>query len=196
MFNPGHGGAEKSAGAVRKRVPFALIGCCVAFGAITPSSAAVSGPGSGSEGPISWRYQAFWCDTAALRGVGRLTAGVGGAGVTAHPGFGALRASFRSGASGLAIERYQLRNVISNSHSVVSRGIPETAVRSSDRTCSKNASWIESATTKTTPPSGPTDARRLFQLALALAAAYVLFLVARFWTTREHRGRVGSAARS
>lgn len=45
-------------------------------------------------------------------------------------------------------------------------------------------------------PSAPTDARRLLQLAVVLGAAYVLFLVAWFWGTRGHRGRVGSAARS
>jgi hypothetical protein len=196
MFRPGRRGTAKPAGAVRTRVSFTLIGCCFILGTTTAAAAAVSGPGPGSEGTISGRYQAIGCDTAAERDFGQVRAGADGARSTAYPGYGALRGRFRSRQSSPAIARYQSRNVISNSQSVVSTEIPAPAPRSADRTCLRNAISIAFSTSKTTPPGGPTDARRLFQLAVALAAAYVLFLVTWFWATREHRGRVGSAARS
>jgi hypothetical protein len=40
------------------------------------------------------------------------------------------------------------------------------------------------------------EARFLLQLAVAFAAAYVLFLGVWFWGTRSRRSRVGSAVRS
>jgi hypothetical protein len=42
----------------------------------------------------------------------------------------------------------------------------------------------------------PSDGRRLFQIAVAFALAYVVFLTVWFWGTRERRSRVGRAARS
>ena len=43
---------------------------------------------------------------------------------------------------------------------------------------------------------GSADGRLLFQLGVAFAVAYALFLAAWFWGTRERRSRVGGAARS
>jgi hypothetical protein len=51
------------------------------------------------------------------------------------------------------------------------------------------------AITPSTDTSNP-DGRRLFQLGIAFAAAYVLFLAVWFWGTRDRRSRVGGAARS
>lgn len=196
MVTTGRTRTAKPVGAVLKRAPLVLIGCCVVFGATTPASAAVSGSKSASEAPVSGRYQAILCDIATPGGFGSIAAGVDSAPGTASHGFRALDASFRSRASVPAIARYQPRNVISNSHWTVSSQIPATIIRSVDGTCIRNAFEISSVTSKETAPSARTDARRLFQLAVALAAAYVLFLVAWFWATRQHRGRVGSAARS
>jgi hypothetical protein len=44
--------------------------------------------------------------------------------------------------------------------------------------------------------NGSADGRLLFQLGVAFALAYVLFVAAWFWGTRDRRSRVGGAARS
>ena len=178
------------------RSGWAVIGCCVVFGAVAASSAAASGPPNASRGPISWRYQAIQCDTAHRADLARAAATEPSALAAAHPGFPALRGRFPSRETGPAIARYQLRNVISESRWIVSPGI---AVEPVDHRL-EHASITSFASHRDRParqaPSAPTDARRLLQLAVVLGAAYVLFLVAWFWGTREHRGRVGSAARS
>jgi hypothetical protein len=78
--------------------------------------------------------------------------------------------------------RYQSSEVVSNSGLRFSEKTPINLARSDGKTCIQNVRGIS-------------DAKLLFQLAVALAAAYLLFLAAWFWGTRERRARVGSAAR-
>jgi hypothetical protein len=196
MVDPGRGDTAKRLSAVLKRGPLVVIGCCVALGGAAPARAAVSGPIRASEGLVSGRYQVVPCDTAATGALDRMAVGRRTALAVGNPGFPALGAGFSSGESRQGNTRYQLRNVISNSRWAVLIEIPAATARSAVRTCVDNTGQISRASSKTTAPSAPSDARRLFQLAVALAAAYVLFLAAWFWGTRERRGRVGSAARS
>jgi hypothetical protein len=172
-----------------------VIGCCVALGGAVPSLAAAAGPLPASEGPISARYQAIRCDTALSGGSARVAAGRRTELVGVNPGFPPFHDHFPSHESRQTIARYQLRDVISDSPFIVSREISDRTARSTVRTCVENAIDIPSKSSKEAAAIAPTDARRLFQLAVALAAIYVLFLVAWFWGTREHRSRVGSAAR-
>jgi hypothetical protein len=68
-----------------------------------------------------------------------------------------------------------------------------TRGRSSTGSCTTIASSIASSTFET---SLQQDGRRLLQIAVAFAIAYVVFLTVWFWSTRERRTRVGRAARS
>jgi hypothetical protein len=196
MVDPGRDSTPARSGTVRKRGLPVVIGCCVVLGGATAASAAVSGPKTGSEGAISGRYQTIRCDTAAWGGSRR-------ASVVASPAlapgllvFPAVGGGFRSHENRSGIARYQLTKVISDSGWIVSNELPTTAVRPTVATCADNAIRISSVPSRQSAPGGSSDARRLFQLAIALAAVYVVFLAAWFWATREHRSRVGSAARS
>lgn len=173
-----------------------VIGCCVVLGGATAASAAVSGPKTGSEDAISGRYQTISCDTAGRGGSGQVPAGVGAALAPALLVYPAVGGGFRSHENRSRITRYRLSKVISDNRWIVSSEIPTTAVRSSIRTCAHNAVETSSAPSRDSAPGASSDARRLFQLAIALATVYVLFLAAWFWATRGHRSRVGSAARS
>ena len=179
-----------------KRGPLVVIGCCVALGGATPALAVASGPTSAVGGPISARYQAIRCDTAPWGDSARVAVGADSALAAAHTGFPALRGRFPSRESCSAITRYQLRKVVSNSQRIVSLELLATPAQYIARTHVNTSRYISSVPSQETAPISPTDARRLFQLAVALAAAYVLFLAAWFWGTRERRSRFGSAARS
>jgi hypothetical protein len=66
-------------------------------------------------------------------------------------------------------------------------------VPSAPESCRRIAASIAPTSFET---SIPADGRRLFQIAVAFALAYVVFLTVWFWGTRERRSRVGRAARS
>jgi hypothetical protein len=66
-------------------------------------------------------------------------------------------------------------------------------VQMASRTCLDTATWIPPAFSGRITPAESTF---LLQLAAAFGAAYVLFLAAWFWSTRDRRSRVGSAVRS
>lgn len=196
MVDPGRDTTPARLGTVRRRGLPVVIGCCVFLGGATAASAAVSGPKTDSKGLISGRYQTISCDTAARGGSARVSGRVGTALAPSLLVFPAVGRGFRSHETGSGITRYQLSKVISDNRRIVSNEIPMAAVRSSVGTCADNAVQIASAPSRESTPGASSDARRLFQLAIALAAVYVLFLAAWFWATRQHRGRVGSAARS
>jgi hypothetical protein len=195
MVDPGRDSTPARVGTVRKRGLPVVIGCCVVLGGATAASAAVSGPATGSEGAISGRYQTIACDTAGRGGSARVQVGAGTPLAPALLVFPAVGGGLRSHESRSGITRYQLSKVISDNRWIVSNEIPTTAVRSTVETCADNAIRISSVPSRESAPGGSSDARRLFQLAIALAAVYVVFLAAWFWATREHRSRVGSAAR-
>jgi hypothetical protein len=153
------------------------------------ASGAVDNP---SKGFVSARYQAKSCDTADTAAQERTRLGQFAA---AGPDL-APRATIRPGmrpGSRVSPLQYQLRNSIlerAHSHSHTFR---TTEAVNSAGSCSTISSSIASTTFET---SIPEDGRRLLQLAVAFAIAYVIFLTAWFWGTRERRSRVGRAARS
>lgn len=196
MVEPGRGTAPARLGTVRKRWPLVVIGCCLVLGGTTPASAALPGARTASMGPISGRYQTILCDTAPWSSSARVPGDANTALAAAGLVFSASGDRFRSRETRMAITRYQLRTVISDNRWIVSNQIPFTTVRSTAGTCVNNGNRISPASSSKTASTGTTDARRLFQLAVGLAAVYVLFLAAWFWGTRERRSRVGSAARS
>jgi hypothetical protein len=89
--------------------------------------------------------------------------------------------------------QYQLRTSILERTDYHSRTFRTTDAVNLDGSCSTTTSSIASTTFET---SIPEDGRRLLQLAVAFAIAYVIFLTAWIWGTRERRSRVGRAARS
>lgn len=173
-----------------------VAGCSLALGAAAPASGAVSGPKSGLDRLVSPRYQAVWCDTATGRASGRAQPGPPGVSSGENRALSASSHRFPALGTRLASTGYQPRNVISKSGLEVSPWISVESAIFTLSTCSSNVREISSASPKTTDPGTSTDAKILFQLAVALAAVYLLFLAAWFRATRERRGRVGSAARS
>jgi hypothetical protein len=89
--------------------------------------------------------------------------------------------------------QYQLRTSIPGSLQTVSQTISSHPLPSAPDSCRRIAASIAPTTFETSIPS---DGRRLFQIAVAFALAYVVFLTVWFWGTRERRSRVGRAARS
>jgi hypothetical protein len=89
--------------------------------------------------------------------------------------------------------QYQLRNAIPQRFNSHSHHFQTDAAATLTGSCSAIESSIASTTFET---SIPEDGRRLLQLAVAFAIAYVIFLTAWFLGTRERRSRVGRAARS
>jgi hypothetical protein len=89
--------------------------------------------------------------------------------------------------------QYQLHNAIPHYSHALSRAIPAHQVPSVPESCRRIAASIAPASFET---SSLSDGRRLFQIAVAFALSYVVFLTVWFWATRERRSRVGRAARS
>jgi hypothetical protein len=170
----------------------ALAACLVAAGPARAAPAAVGGVKTTSNPLVSSRYQAFSCDTAAVRASSQRPAvaeGAHGAHAAQQAGTGPI-SGLKSARAGL---QYQMRKAIPHSSRVDSIGFQRRERSLSSRSCSQNASPISETSLE---PSLPADGRRLLQLALAFALAYVVFLTAWFWSTRERRSRVGRAARS
>jgi hypothetical protein len=196
MVEPADGSTSEREGTVRARGLSLTVARGVVLGGVAAALAAASWPAAASAALISARYQAIPCDTAPRSGSAPLPVGANTGLTATHLAFPASAGRFRLYENRSGISRYQLLKVISNGKQAVSRAIPITTVQSGIRTCVDNASQISKSSTGETAAITPADARRLFQLALALAFAYILFLAAWFWGTRERRSRVGSAARS
>jgi hypothetical protein len=183
--------AAKRVGAAYTRRVLLVIGCCGLLGAAMPALAGASRPANASRSPSSARYQAVWCDTTpSSAAVGRQSAPGG-----AQPDFSASHGRSASRETRLTTGRYQPLKVISDNQWIVSLGIPMKTTGSTVETCVWNPARISSVSSGEASIT-PADARRLIQLAVALAAAYILFLAAWFWGTRQRRSRVGTAARS
>jgi len=175
----------------------------LAAAASVAAPAAVAGAPGGSGGPqmtskglVSARYQAFGCDTAAA-GTSASRSGGAEAFVPAVPsGNGATTHRFGRFAaleSGVAQLQYQLHNLIPHNLHRVSNTISSHPLPSTPGSCRRIAASIAPTRFEASIPS---DGRRLFQIAVAFALAYVVFLTVWFWGTRERRSRVGRAARS
>jgi hypothetical protein len=179
----------KRFGTVRKQRVLVVIGCCALFAG--PAAASAAKPSS--EGVVLARYQAVSRDTAT--DLERLGSGQvpGGAMREQHARIPAIYLDLRAQERCSTFSRYQSREAISNSREVVSFAFPTSRVRSTSKECTDTASWIPN---RVAGRISPTEARFLLQLAGAFAAAYVLFLAAWLWGTRDRRSRVGSAVRS
>jgi len=157
----------------------------------TPTRA-IGGVQNASKGLVSARYQGKSCDTAARIAGNRRSA----VQLTANRREPAAQAAIRPLAplgSASSLLQYQLHNAIPQDVVSHSHGFRTTAAATSTGSCPAIGSSIASTTFET---SIPEDGRRLLQLAVAFAIAYVIFLTAWFWSTRERRSRVGRAARS
>lgn len=141
---------------------------------------------------VSTRYQASGCDTAAVRAADRpLSPAAFGAPAQLAPRAENHPAAAVS-STGMRLQ-YQPQKAIPHSSQRHLRSFSSKEQTISHRSCSRTASSISEGTFE---PSLPADGRRLLQLAVAFAIAYVVFLTAWFWGTRERRSRVGRAARS
>lgn len=159
---------------------------------LAPPARASGAPKNASKSLVSPRYQGKSCDTAKAAGRNRGPAPE----LTANRGDPAARAAIRSWwafNASTSLLQYQLRNAIPQQFDSLSRAFQTDAAATSTGSCSAIESSIASTTFET---SIPEDGRRLLQLAVAFAIAYVIFLTAWFWGTRERRSRVGRAARS
>jgi hypothetical protein len=157
----------------------------------TPATASL-GAQKASKGLGSPRYQANSCDTAAVPAA---RAGKAAAIPPYSPEL-ATQAGMRPAvrvSAGTSLLQYQLRNAIPHRPHSHSDAFQATEAANASGSCSGIASPIASTTFETTVPQ---DGRRLLQIAVAFAIAYVVFLTAWFWGTRERRSRVGRAARS
>jgi hypothetical protein len=108
-------------------------------------------------------------------------------------GIAATTRRFAARESGRAQLQYQLNKAIPHHSRTVSRAISTQQVPSAPESCRRIAASIAPTSFEASIPS---DGRRLFQIAVAFALAYVVFLTVWFWGTRERRSRVGRAARS
>jgi hypothetical protein len=166
-----------------------VIACCAFLAA--PAAASAAKPSS--EHPVSPRYQAVSCDTAAGIELAGSRSAATGPMLDEHPRILASFLGFPAQERPTTFFRYQSRRAISNNHKIVSSGFPSRSVRSTSRTCADTANWIPGTVIGRISPA---EARFLLQLGVAFAAAYVLFLAVWFWSTRDRRSRVGSAVRS
>jgi hypothetical protein len=186
-----------AAPAVASRPSRWTVGACAiaavaAWFLLAAPARASGGAQNPSKGLVSPRYQAKSCDTASSAGR-RYALGGQLAASRAEPApQAAIRPSTAPG-SPSSLLQYQFRNAIPQRVDSHSRAFQTTAAANSTGSCPAIASEIASTTFET---SIPEDGRRLLQLAVAFAFAYVIFLTAWFWSTRERRGRVGRAARS
>lgn len=165
----------------------ATVGVLIAAPA-TAAASSVTPP----KGLVSPRYQPKSCDTAVLSAA---AAGEARALTAYRRELGAVSGNAAATAVRPAVQRlqYQSRNSIPHSAQRDSNIFQTTHGRSLPGSCAAIASSIGSSTFET---SLPQDGRRLLQIAVAFAIAYVVFLTVWFWSTRERRTRVGRAARS
>jgi hypothetical protein len=176
-------------GTARKGGALLVIGCCVFLAA--PAAASAAKPRF--EGAVSPRYHVVSCDTAAdLERVGSRAAAAARM-PEQQPRNPAFYLGLPPQERRATLFRYQSREAISNSHQIVSFQFLAEQVRYTSGTCVDTASWIPN---RVAGRISPAEGRFLLQLAVALAAAYVLFLAAWFWGTRDRRSRVESAVRS
>jgi hypothetical protein len=166
-----------------------VIACCAFLAA--PAAASAAKPSS--EHPVSPRYQAVSCDTAASIELAGSRAAATGPTPEQHPRILASFLGLRAQERRTTLFRYQSREAISNNHEIVSGAFVSKSLRSTSRTCVDTANWIPGTVMGGISPA---EARLLLQLGVAFAAAYVLFLAVWFWSTRDRRSRVGSAVRS
>jgi hypothetical protein len=166
-----------------------VIGCC----AFLVAPAAASAAKTWSEGGVSARYQTVSCDTATSVELAGRRVAPDSLALRAHTGIPASYLRFPSQERRLSVSGYQLPQAISINQRVVSFRFSNESVRSTSETCADNGSWTSSTISGKLPRG---QARILLQLAVAFAAAYVLFLGIWFWGTRDRRSRVGGAVRS
>lgn len=174
----------------------AAAACVAAPTAVAGAPGSSGGPRTASKGLVSARYQAFGCDTAAAGTPATRSVGVKPSDPAARSEIRATTQRFdrfavlKSGGTQL---QYQLRKSIPRSPHTVSQTISTHLVPSAPESCRRIAASIAPTSFEASIPS---DGRRLFQIAVAFALAYVVFLTVWFWGTRERRSRVGRAARS
>jgi hypothetical protein len=174
----------------------AAAACVAAPAAVAGAPGSSGGPQTTSKGLVSARYQAFGCDTAAGDASASRAVGAKASDPAVRSGIRATAHRFDRFAvreSGGTQLQYQLRNSIPRSLHTVSQTISSHRVPSAPESCRRIAASIAPTSFEA---SFPSDGRRLFQIAVAFALAYVVFLTVWFWGTRERRSRVGRAARS
>ena len=187
-----HDSPAERFGTARKGGALLVIACCAFLAAPATASAAKLR----SEAAVSSRYHAVSCDTAAdLERAGSPVAAVGAIGAMheQHPRIPAFHLGLAPQERRSTLFRYQSREAISNNQGLVSSPFSAEQMRYASRTCAETVNWIPN---RVAGRISLAEGRSLLQLAVALAAAYVLFLVAWFWGTRDRRSRVGSAVRS
>ena len=165
----------------------------VSFLALIPSSRAAPAAARTPERLISPRFQAKDNDTASPAGTQPTRAAMalrtpraGELSTFRAPPPSAQEHGIPHGIGKVSLE-YQLSPAISHreSHDVSSISVFW------QRTNERNALSISG-----NDDIGNADGRLLFQLGVAFATFYILFLAAWFWGTRDRRSRVGGAARS
>jgi hypothetical protein len=187
-----HDSPAEHFGTARKGGALLVIGCCAFLAAPTAASAAK--PRSVSA--VSSRYHVVLCDTAAdLERAGSVAVAAGAAAtmLEQHPRIPAFYLGLTPRERRSTFFRYQSREAISNNQEVVSRPFLAEQLRYTSSTCVDTVNWIPN---RGAGRISSAEARFLLQLAVAFAAAYVLFLAAWFWGTRDRRSRVESAVRS
>jgi hypothetical protein len=189
MIDPRHDSPAERFGMARKRGAVLVIASC----AFLAAPATAYGAKPSSERPVSPRYQAVSCDTAANRELAGGQAAATGPMLEQHPRILASFLGFPAQERRATLFRYQSREAISNNREIVSSVFLPKLVRRSSKTCVDTANWIPDTVIGRI---SPVEARVLLQLGVAFAAAYVLFLAVWFWSTRDRRSRVGSAVRS
>jgi hypothetical protein len=189
MIDLRHDSPAERFAAVRKGRELLVIACCAFLAA--PAAASAAKPSS--EQPVSPRYQAISCDTAASVGLAGARVAVARPTLARHPRILASFQGFSTQERRSTLFGYQSREAISNSRETVSVAFLPNYVQMASRTCVDTATWIPPTVTGRISPA---ESRFLLQLAAAFAAAYVLFLAVWFWGTRDRRSRVGSAVRS
>jgi hypothetical protein len=189
MADPRHDSPAERFGTARKGGALLVIGCCAFLAA--PAAASAAKPRS--EGAVSSRYHVVPCDTAADLERAGSRAAAAGAMLEQQPRTPALYLALPPQERRSTLFRYQSREAISNNQRIVSSLFLAEQVRYTSGTCVEKANWIPNRVGERISPA---EARFLLQLAVAFAAAYVLFLAAWFWGTRDRRSRVESAVRS
>jgi hypothetical protein len=166
-----------------------VIGCCAFLAAPTAAHAAKPGP----EGAVSARYQVVSCDTAAGLQRGRSRSAPIGQLLGQNPRIPALYLGLAPRETRSTLFRYQSRDAISKNRKIVALPFLGERARNASNTCIATSGVISLDVARRISSA---EARFLLQLAIAFAAAYVLFLGVWFWGTRGRRSRVGSAVRS
>jgi len=189
MVDLRHGSPAERFAAVRKGRALLAIGCC----AFLAAPAAAWAAKSSSERAVSPRYQAISCDTATSIELAGKRTSLASPTLRRHPRVLASYLGFPGQESRSRFFGYQSLQAISNSRETVALGFLHNYAIATPRTCADTATWMQGTVTGRISAS---ESRFLLQLAVALAAAYVLFLAVWLWGTRDRRSRVGSAVRS